>query len=208
MADVITYETLYELLRKEKYSPSLQELDKEFFKNVITYLEEKEKLISNSPKESAFSKEISNARKQVENAKKLIKEFYERRENKLIQMALLSSRSGNREDFNLLQEESKFYQELHAVLSRYRKDILENILNNQQPVVKEQPIEAPKTIKTDNSEAENKLVRFVHSTPQFMAPDLKVYGPFEKEDIGFVPQKVANTLIKKNRAEEIKSEEK
>ena len=73
-------------------------------------------------------------------------------------------------------------------------------------MIKEQ--ESPKTIKTEEKPTTNKLVRFVHPTPQFMTPDLQVQGPFEKEDISYIPEKVANTLIKKKRAEEIKSETK
>ena len=37
-----------------------------------------------------------------------------------------------------------------------------------------------------------------------MGEDLKIYGPFEKEDVSNIPRKVAEVLIKKNRAEEIK----
>ncbi len=204
MADVITYETLYELLRKEKYNQNIQELDKDFFKNVINYIEEKERLITQSPKDSVFSKEITNTRKQVENAKKLIKELYERRENKIIQHASLASRSGNKEEIPLLPEEQKLFNDVYAVFDKYRKEILESMLSNQQPVIKE----IPKTIKTEEKPSTNKLIRFIHPTPQFVTPDLKIYGPFEKEDMCFIPEKVANTLIKKKRAEEMKSEKK
>jgi len=206
MADVITYETLYELLRKEKYNQTLQELDKDLFKNVITYLEEKERLITQSPKDSTFSKEISNTRKQVENAKKLIKELYERRENKIIQFAVLSSRSGTKENCPLLPEEEKFYADIVTVFSKYRKDILENILKMKHPLIKEP--EPPKTIKTEEKQPLNKLIRFIQPTPQFVTPDLQIYGPFEKEDVSHLPEKIANTLIKKKRAEEIHSETK
>ncbi len=210
MADIITYETLYELLRKEKYNQNLQELDKDFFKNIITYLEEKERLISQSPKDSAFSREITTTKKQVENAKKLIKELYERRENKIIQFALLSSRSASKESLPLLQVENGFYADVQKVLDKYRKEILENVLSNQQPIIKEvEIVEPPKTIKTEKREPPiNKLVRFVQPTPQFVSTDLNVYGPYEREDISLVPQKIANILIKKKRVEEMKIEKK
>jgi DNA replication initiation complex subunit (GINS family) len=205
MTDVITYEALYELLRKEKYNPDIQELDKDFFKKVIKYLEEKEQLVVESPKDSAFSKEITNTKKQVENAKKIIKELYERREHKIIQFALLSSQSGKKGSFPLLKEEEKLFTDMFITFNKYRTEILENILSNKQPTIKE---EAPKVIKTEKGESENKLVRFVHPTPQFIAPDLKVYGPYEKEEMGLIPKRVAATLIKKKRAEEIKIEKK
>ena len=53
---IITYETLYELLRKEKYRTELQKLDPEFFKHVVTYLNEKEAIIaSQSQKQNIFA---------------------------------------------------------------------------------------------------------------------------------------------------------
>jgi len=204
MVDVITYETLYELLRKEKYNQNVQELDEDFFKNIINYLEEKERIITQSPKDSAFSREITNTKKQLENAKKLIRELYERRENKIIQHALLASRSGSREEIPLLPEENRLFTDVYSVFDKYRKEILDSMLSNQQPIIKE----TPKTIKTEEKPSQNKLVRFIHPTPQFVTPDLKIYGPFEKEDMGYVPDNVANTLIKKKRAEEVKSEKK
>ena len=39
MADnIITYETLYDILRKEKYNQELQKLDNDFFERVLKYL--------------------------------------------------------------------------------------------------------------------------------------------------------------------------
>jgi len=205
MTEVITYETLYEILRKEKYNQDLQNIDKEFFKKVATYLDEKERLITQAPKDSAFSKEIEATRKQVENAKRLIKEIYERRENKILQLAMLYTRSQARSMPTLLPEEDELYKAAVALFTKYRNEILENILKAAPPQVTK---ESPKTIKTEKGEAANKLVRFIHPTPAFVAPDLQVYGPFDKEDIGNLPKKVASVLIKKSRAEEINNETK
>ena len=203
--DVMTYETLYELLRKEKYNQDIQELNKDFFKEVIKYLEEKERLVRDTPETSAFSKEAEATKKQIENAKRIMKELYERRELKIMQLGMLSSRSGKKIECPLLPEEEKLYAEIYATVEKYRKNVLESVLNVRQPIIKEEP---PKTIKTEKGEAANKLVRFVRPTPKFVSPDLKIYGPFEKEDMGCIPEKVADALIKKKCVEEIKSEEK
>ena len=40
--------------------------------------------------------------------------------------------------------------------------------------------------------------------PKFVGRDLEVYGPFEEEDIANLPGEIADILILKNRAEEIK----
>lgn len=203
MSGVMTYETLYELLRKEKYNQNLQELDKDFFESVVKYLEEKERLIKDSSGSSTFSKEIDAAKKQIENAKRIVRELYERRELKIIQIGVLSSRSGKKNDASLLPEEEKLYQEVLGICDRYRKSVLENVLNVRRPLMKE---ESPKTIKTDKGGTENKLVRFIRPTPKFVSTDMKVYGPFEREDLASVPEMVAGALIKKGCVEEIKGE--
>ena len=84
---LITYETLYEYLRKEKVYPELQQLDTDFFKKVTKYLEEKNNILeSHSKKDSMFSKvEIEKTSRQISNIKKILKEIYEKRENKIIQ---------------------------------------------------------------------------------------------------------------------------
>ena len=203
--DAMTYERLYEVLRKEKYNQDIQELGEGFFESVVRYLEEKDQLMKNAPEKSAFSKEVENAKRQVENAKKLIKELYERREGKIVQLGLLSSRSGMKKDAALLPEEKRLFGEVLELLNRYRGEVLERVLMVEHPQVRD----APKTIKTERkegTESANKLVRFVAPTPQFVSPDLKVFGPFEKEEMAYLPDKVAQALVKKDRAEEVKSE--
>ena len=110
---IITYETLYELLRREKYKKELQELNKTFFNDTIKYLNEKQAMLDESQKkESVFAtSEISKIKKQLQNVRNILKELYDRRENKILQEALFSSRSKEKKDFSaMLPEEIKFYK--------------------------------------------------------------------------------------------------
>ncbi len=216
MPDIIVYDTIYEVLRKEKYNPEIQKLDKDFFKNIVKYLEEKQKiLLSQQVKESIFSGEAEKTKIQLENFKKILKELYEKRENKIIQLAILSSRIKEKPPTaqSLLPEEQKFLKSLSSILNSYRKNILSTLLNAQLPSITEEKIEAdeePKSIKTDTKETEQaekvKILRFTTPVPKFIGDDLNIYGPFTNEDISSVPEKTASLLIKKNRAEEIKIE--
>ena len=53
---IITYETLYEILRREKSRPELQELDDSFYRNLVKYIEEKKAILeSQRKKESIFT---------------------------------------------------------------------------------------------------------------------------------------------------------
>jgi len=196
---MITYETLYEILRTEKNKPELQTLPKNFLKDLINYIKNKESIIkSQETKDSIFSSETEKTKKQFENTKRIIREIYERRERKIIELALLSSRSKElQETSSLLPQEQEHYQQTLKNLNKARENILINILQKRLPKLQEKP----KTIKTENKE--NKMVRFIKPVPKFLDSDLNIHGPFDKEDIALLPSKIANILTIKQRAEEI-----
>ena len=198
----ITYEFLYELLRKEKFRKELQKLDENFFKDVINYLEEKKTiLMSQEKKDSIFApSNVQKTRKQLENLQKIIKEFYERRETKIIQLAVFSSRTNAPiQDYaSMLEEEKEFYKTIVEELNNYRSSILKSLLEGKLPVKGRN-----KKKQKDAEPVETKLIRFMQAIPQFVGDDLEVYGPFESEDISNLPTRVAEVLIKNNRAEEL-----
>ena len=206
---IMTYEKLYDLLRKEKYSQELQKVDENFFRSVIKYLEEKSAIIdAQKSKDSIFAGEIEKTEKQLVNVKKIVKELYEKRENKIMQLALFSSRIKERDVSPvLLPEERNLFLEVLEVLNRFRGSVLESVIEKKVPSV---PESKPKDIKRTEEDSEKvselKVVRLLHPVPQFVANDLNVYGPFEEEDTSLLPRKTANVLIKKKRAEEIKNE--
>lgn len=198
---IITYETLYEILRKEKYRQELQKLPDSFLYDVVKYVTEKTAILeSQKSKESIFArKEIEATQKQLQNLKRIIKEIYERRETKIIQLATYASRSDlkAKEIENMLPEELKFYECLKDNLNHFKKGILTSMLEGKIPEVEE-----PKELKTQKKQ-ENllKRIRFIYPVPSFIGTDLQTYGPFEREDIANMPSKIAHLLIKKQRAE-------
>lgn len=198
---IITYEKIYEYLRKEKYEPEIQKLPESFFEDVLNYLKEKQSIVdTQKSQDSIFSQETEKTQKQLQNIKKILKDLYERRENKIIQLSIFSSRTNTQVDTStLLQEEQDFYQKCTEVLTRFRKGILHNLIDSQYP-----KIEQPKGIKVENQE-KNKLVRFLTPVPKFLGEDLNIYGPFSEEDIGNLPSRSARLLINTKRAQEIKS---
>lgn len=201
---VITYETLYEVLRLEKYRAELQKLDDSFFEKLTKYLEEKKAiLLSSETKDSMFaSQTVIKTRKQIENIQKLIKELYEKRESKIIQMAMYASRMDAQpaEITALLKDEKDMYDSVVEQLNCFRSGVLYNLMNAKKP-----KITKPKSIKMDEMPQEgNKLVRFTQAVPQFVGEDMNVYGPFESEDIANLPIIISEILIKNNKVEEVK----
>jgi DNA replication initiation complex subunit (GINS family) len=186
----LTYETLFELFTREKNREELQKLDAKFYDELLSYLREKK----GSAENPMFSdEEKQRSRRQVENIIKIIKELYDRREKKIIFMALNKTRtnSGTIDSSALLEEEQQLFNSVVQVLSQHRNEILNSVLNDS-PVV-----------RTASKQQTNKLIRFLHDVPKFVGKELEIYGPFKEEDVANLPAEVAEILLKKGKAEEI-----
>jgi DNA replication initiation complex subunit (GINS family) len=212
----ITYETLFELFRREKTREELQKLDKNFFEDVVNYLKEKQAAL-NLPKNDIFAaEERRKAEMQLENIKNILKEFYEKREKKIINMALDMSRTGmgalNSEIVDtsaMLKEEKGLFDLLVKSLNNSRKGVLYNILEAKVPDIKEEEKEAKEEAeqKEEVKADPKKKIRFLQAVPKFIGTDLQEYGPFEKEDSAGLPAEIADILINKGRAEEMQKEQ-
>lgn len=203
----ITYETLFEILKREKDTADLQKLEPNFFNEFVSYLNEKKKLLEKD--DALFSDdEKKKVDKQIDNAKRIIKEIYERRERKIINIALIKSRTKSdiMDTSSFLENEKKIFNEIVRVLDDFRTNIIDNIITGNSPVIKTEnkviEKEEPKT--GENKQKNTRLVRFLYSVPKFVGKELEEYGPFEEEDIANLPIEIADLLINKEKVEEIK----
>ncbi|MEK6932437.1 MAG: hypothetical protein AABW56_01430 [Nanoarchaeota archaeon] len=190
MPETLTYEALYDILRRERTRQELQKLDNNFYKEVDNYIKEKIKTLeSQRQKSSIFAqKEIEKTEKQLDNVKKIVKELYEKREIKITQLALSMAKTKDMQEVvELLPEERDTFENLVKTLREGREIVMYNLIEGK-----------PKVIKTDN---ETKLIRFIQAVPKFVAEDSNEYGPFEEEYIASLPLKVADILVKNDRAE-------
>ena len=207
---LITYETLFELLKRERERSDLQKLEPGFFSDTISYIKDKKKILD-AKSDSVFApEERKKTERQLENIYKIIKELYEKREKKIMQLALDKSRTQSNliDTTPLLKEEKVFFDAVTDLLDNYRQAILYTVLNEKLPFMA--PMEEKK-LKADFKSAleiskSTKLVRFAYHVPKFVGPELEEYGPFEEEDIANLPIEIANVLINKGKAEEIKEE--
>ena len=210
MTDIkITYETLFELLRREKLRQELQKLDDTFFQDVLNYLKEKKDLIESqkSKKDLFAQEELQKAIAQEANIKKILKELYERREKKILNMAMDSSRTESIIDTSaLLEQEKQLYETFTTILTDFRKGILHSLLTLQDVEIKQTEVKQEPEKELEKPVKETKLIRFLHPTPKFVGENLEEYGPFEPEDVANIPKKLADILIEKQRAEEMEVE--
>lgn len=214
---IITYDTLFEILRNEKTKEDIQKLHKTFFHDVINYLNEKQNNI-NEKKDQQGLFELDEKEKtlyQIGNIKKILRDIYERREKKIISMALNKSRfSSNIIDTStLLEEEKLFYEMMISLLDSQRENILNRLLRGEQfekpklePTSNKEDFQSADELPKEETEESTKLIRFLTAVPKFMGEDMLEYGPYEEEDVSKLSIEIADVLIKKERAEEIKEE--
>ncbi len=218
----VTYGVLFDLLMREKSREELQALDASFFNDVVDYLEEK-KNIAGQNKDSLFSdSEKEKTEHQIKNIKKILKELYERREKKILNMAINKSRIKTQliDSNALLEEERKLFEMLVFQLDYHRMHILGNLLQGKHPQVDVVAVEEVRkaeviheVARTADQETEQtsifketKLVRFLSPMPRFAGTELEVYGPFDVDDMAALPAEIADLLIRKERAEEMTDE--
>lgn len=221
----ITLETLYDIFRNEKKREDLQKLEDSFFLDVILYLQEKQALVlGNEQKENIFAAgEREKLDYELRSIKRILKEIYEKREKKIIDIALNKSKTDSDiiDTSSMLKEEKLFYEQILSVLDNFRKNILFSLYKTQIPsysslltpgyqrtvieplreIESESGEEAPSTVSPTAPGMAR--VRFIHPVPSFIWKDKKVYGPFDiGEELEIYPE-VAQLLIRKGRAEKV-----
>lgn len=219
----IAYETLFELLRREKTREEIQKIDDGFFDNVIVYLKEERELIKKLRiKQDLFaSEELRKAEIKDENVRKIIRELYEKRERKIINLALDCSRTDASiiDTSHLLKEEKVFYECIVELFNRFRKGLLFNLLRGEKI---DDSVCSIKVKEDDKFEEENNInliepgadsdglivenlikLKFAAEIPKFVGQDMKEYGPYSAGQIEDIPTAIADIFLKSGNAEKV-----
>jgi len=200
--NVITYETFRKFQRYERDNKQLQELPEDFYQSCAEWMKRKEKIYEET-KDPMIIKEI-------ENVMTIIKDILDRRERKLLLLAMHSVR-GNAVPQNLLPFEAKHFDIIVEHLREMREGILSQIKGTGEEKSGEEKKEedAAEELKKDEKlpkikQLEGfKLVRILEEIPQFLGTDGRSYGPFKPEDLVTLEEKVADLIINKNKAEPV-----
>lgn len=152
----ITYETLFDLLRREKSRNDLQELEGTFFVDVLTYLKEKKATLSDGNRNSALFSAAENEKIkiQLKNINKILDELYEIRQKKIINAAVHKSKTNSNliDTSKMLIEEHTLFLETYTLLNRFKRDILGNLLGGELPYV--HGLKPPEPINSSNDDDE------------------------------------------------------
>ena len=140
--------------------------------------------------------------------------MYEKREKKIIDIALNKSRTGSDiiDTGAMLREEKELYQDFLQNLDQYRRGLLLKLLNGELPsLMAMKPIyqvsemsEAVKImVKPELPEQDKTKIRFIRPTPSFVWKDMKKYGPYDSGEETEIYPEVADLLVRKGRAEKV-----
>lgn len=213
----ITYEALFDILRRERNREELQKLQATFYAEALGYLAEKQELLTQlgSTEQYAATAEAEKARIQFHNVKKILKELYDRREKKIVTLVVNAVKTGTQlaDKSTLLPEEAPLYEELTLLLRRHRREVLDAVLRQAAPfggatlpVPQQEKDEHKPTLPRQEAKktpAEGSKIRFLKSVPRFSGGGEEVYGPYNPGQEAKLPERIAAVLVKKGRAEEI-----
>ena len=140
---VVTYETLFELLRLEKSREELQKLEDSFFDDVRSYLMDKRNAFESQESQSILfaADEKEKTRLELENIKKILKDLYDRREKKIVNIALNKARTGVTvvNTANMLPSEKLLFDSINTTLLEFRKNILFRLACGEVPEIDSLP---------------------------------------------------------------------
>ena len=179
---MVTYNELYEALRKERYSENLQLLPKNFLVQVSEYFEDKKKF--GDKKEDLFSDAVIRTKKKLENAIAIFKELMLRRKKKILGLAFVASETGiSKKDFeNLMGFEKELFEEIVKGLEKADRNLMGAMSGEKQ-------------------EEKYQLIRFLKDVEEFLGLDGNSIGPFSKGEVANLEKEIVDILKKDSRVE-------
>jgi len=184
---MITYNDIYEALRKEKYSEKLQVLCKKFVLEVANYIEEKKNLVEQN--KELLSDEVVRIKKQIENAKSIFDELILLRKRKLLGLVFVASETGiSKQDFeNMLDFEKELFDNMVGLMKDAEKKLLTQF-------------EAGGVISSVEGK-DLKLLLFLDDVEELVGFKGESLGPFSKGEVANLPKQIADILMSDKRAE-------
>ena len=187
---MITYNELYDVLRRERYSEQLQPIPKNFVKEVAAYLKDKKQIANKE--DDDFSDTILKTKKQFENSIAIFKELMLRRKKKILELAFVAAETGiSKRDFeNMLALEKESFDSIMKALEKGDKKITEILKGSDE----------------GREEPKNKMIVFIQNTDEFLDLDGNKLGPFKKGDVANLAEEIANILIIDKKAESVEED--
>ena len=179
---MLGFNELYEILRKEKYSESLQPLPKDFIEQFRKYLDEK--LVLTSKSTDIFSDSLMKSKKQLENSLSLFRELILKRKKKILNLVFIATETGiMKKDYdNMIPIEKETFDSLVKSFENEDK-YLSNLMNNKE-----------------ETKSPNKMIIFKTEVEQFIDYTGNSIGPFKSGQLANLDSEVAEILVSGEKA--------
>ena len=204
----ITYDKLFELLRVERNSPDLQRLPPTFFADVRAYLQMKQDSIAKSRHSSDLfaAEHVETAQQQVRNAMRILADITDRRERKILSLAMNKARAASSSiDVSfLLNEEKALFTQIVSLLTAQRTT-WQQILTSSQTPSPQSATSVPEAAvpQVTTVAATDKSYEVIEEITEFFGPDMQHYGPYAKGDKVVFTDQIARILLKKNLVKQL-----
>lgn len=179
---MLTYNDLYEFVRKEKYGDQLQALPKDFVQQVAEYFAERRQTLSQEV--DSFSEEVLRAKKQFENSRALFNELILRRKRKILNLVFVAAETGIlKKDFTTLLdfEQGLFEDLIKAVESGDKR--LQSLMQGKK-----------------EEKGTDKMIIIKEDVEQIVDMQGRLVGPYKKGDLVHLDLQVADILVSVGKA--------
>ena len=172
------YNDLYKAWKAEKASEKLQPLPSDFYQKAAGYLKGLEEDSVAGDTRTIQGRLLVDEK---EIGRRLLEEIKQTRLQKIVNaMREASQVSAD----GLTEEERELVERFNESISTYKR-------------------EATKQAGSPTGPMELSVIRFLDSVPEIVGVDLKIYGPYKKEDVGSLPNQNARALIRQGLAKEV-----
>ncbi|MEK6893300.1 MAG: hypothetical protein AABX07_03790 [Nanoarchaeota archaeon] len=178
---MISYNDIYELLRKEKYSELLQPLPKSFIAEISEYLSDKKQ--QSLKEEDLFADSALKSKKQLENSISIFKELIRVRKKKLLNLIFVATETGmmKRDYENMLSFEKEMFDKLVKVFEDGDKEMASSMNGKKE-------------------KEENKMILFSQEVEQFVDMSGNLVGPFTAGQLANLDKEVSGILVSSGKA--------
>ena len=176
------YNDLYKAWKTEKTSDKPQPLPDNFYQRASGYLKGLQEDSASSDTRSIHGRLLAREKEIVQ---RLLEELKEIRLQKIVNAA----RDGVPLNMNELTEEER------TLVAQFDQSLTSFKGQRKEMTA---PLQS-----TPQGPMELSIVRFLKEVPEIVGVDLKLYGPYKKEDVSSLPVQNASALIKQGLAKEI-----
>lgn len=173
--ETITFELIRRIQREEQRIQKLTKLPDNFYNAVSAYIQQKKKITLNEDRKGGL---------EFKNVQRLVEDIFDRRERKILNLAIIAARTGIPPE-NLTEEEKDFFNSLTSTIKKRRDESMQKFFAGQK----------------DETAT---MIVFKTDVPEFLGSDMKNYGPFKKGDIAKLPEDNMRVMVQQGVAEEFK----